>query len=57
MLKAQLSKHDTDLEPAPAFANDAEISLAEQLRLQVEERYFGRTVTPTPSLWRPEKDH
>ena len=57
MLKAQLSKHDTDLEPAPEFANGAETSLAEQLRLQVEERSFGHTVTPTLLLGRLEKDH
>jgi hypothetical protein len=37
MLKAQLPRHHTDVEIAPEFANDAEISLAEQLRLQVED--------------------
>lgn len=57
MLKTPSARQDAGIEPAPDFANDADISLAEQLRLQVEERYFGRTVTPMVLLARPEKNH
>ena len=32
---------DAGTEPAPTFASDAEIKLAEQLRRQLEERYLG----------------
>jgi hypothetical protein len=28
-------------EPAPAFASEAEVKLAEKLRRQLEERYLG----------------
>ena len=55
MLKPQLPRHDTDPEWAPEFANGAETSLAEQLRLHVEERSFGRTVTPRSHCGDPKK--
>lgn len=45
MLKIELHNHDDRVEPAPKFATDAEISLAEQLRHQLEERYFGPAAT------------
>ena len=41
MLKIELHNKDTGNEPAPRFATDAEIALAEQLRYQLKERYFG----------------
>ena len=47
MVKTELHNRDASAEPAPSFATDAEIALAEQLRHQLEERYFG------PSAARP----
>ena len=43
MLKVNLSTDDPGAEPAPCFATHAEIELAEQLRRQLEEHYFGPT--------------
>ena len=40
---------DTGVEPAPRFASDAEIKLAEQLRHQLEEQYLGLATAPSPS--------
>jgi len=60
MLKIQLPSYDAGFEPAPRFASDAEIELAEQLRRQLEERYFGASAAPlTPSTppVRSPKDH
>ncbi len=57
MLKTQLPSYAIGFEPAPDFASDAEIELAERLRLELEERYFGRPATPMLTLVRPEKDH
>jgi hypothetical protein len=57
MLKTQLHNHDTGVEPTPSFASDAEIRLAEQLRHQLEERYFGPPATPSPSQTPPGEDH
>ncbi len=48
MLKIQLHNQDTSNEPAPRFATDAEIALAEQLRYQLEERYFGPSAAHSP---------
>jgi hypothetical protein len=51
MLKMLSPGPDAGFEPAPRFASDAEIALAEQLRRQLEERYFGRTASATwPTL-------
>lgn len=47
MLKIESHKVDTSAEPTPTFATEAEIALAEKLRHQLEERYFG------PSAARP----
>jgi hypothetical protein len=41
MLKNESHYYDTSVEPAPRFATSADIALAEQLRHQLEERYFG----------------
>jgi hypothetical protein len=56
MPKTQPRKPYLAVEPAPEFASDAEIALAERLRRQLEERYFGRTAAPALSLVRPDKD-
>jgi hypothetical protein len=57
MLKIQSPNHDTGFEPAPRFASDAEIELADRLRRQLEERYFGASAAPSTSPVRSGKDH
>ena len=57
MLKTQLLSYPIAFESAPEFSSDAEIALAERLRLELEERYFGRAASPTLLPVRPEKDH
>jgi hypothetical protein len=46
MIDRQPSPYDAGPEPAPRFASDTDIALAEALRRRLEERYFGRPVTP-----------
>ncbi len=41
MVNIELRNYDASGEPAPMYATDADIALAEQLRQQLEERYFG----------------
>ena len=57
MPKIELHNHDTGVEPAPRFATDAEIKLAEQLRHQLEERYLGPSAAPTPLQARSREGH
>jgi hypothetical protein len=57
MLKSQLPSRDTGFEPAPSFASDAEIELAEQLRRQLEERYLGQAAAPSTAPVRSDKEH
>ena len=57
MLKTQLRNHDTGVEPTPRFASEAEIRLAEQLRHELEERYFGPSATPSPLQTPPGEHH
>jgi len=57
MLKIQPLRYDADFEPAPRFASADEIALAEALRRQIEERYFGHPIAPEPSAIRPGKTH
>jgi hypothetical protein len=48
MVKTQLpSNVDSGIEPAPRFATDAEIKLADQLRRQLEEQYLGSSEQPS----------
>ena len=48
MIKVPLHPLDRGAaEPAPTFASDAEIKLAEQLRHQLEQRYLGAAVPPS----------
>jgi hypothetical protein len=49
MVKVPLHTLDAPAEPAPAFASEAEIKLAEQLRHRIEERYLGAHAAPVPS--------
>jgi hypothetical protein len=46
MVKIELHDLDAGLEPAPSFATDADIALAQRLRRQLEERYFGSSAAP-----------
>lgn len=48
MAKVPLQTLNAPDEPAPAFASDAEIKLAEQLRHRIEERYLGAHTAPAP---------
>jgi len=49
MLKIEFNNQDSSNEPAPRFATDAEIALAEQLRQQLEAHYFGRPAAHSPA--------
>jgi hypothetical protein len=42
--------HDPEngLDPAPAFASDVEIALADKLWRQIEERYLGSSQSHSP---------
>ena len=42
MLKHHADHHDSSADPAPSYASDAEIALAQRLRQALELRYFGR---------------
>jgi hypothetical protein len=57
MPKIQLPNGRASFDPAPRFASDAEIELAEQLRRQLEERYFGASSMAQASPARSGKDH
>jgi hypothetical protein len=50
MLKIELQNRDTNGDPAPSFATDADIEFAGQLRHQLEERYLAPPVA-TAALW------
>ena len=54
MLDVKMHKVDTGAEPAPRFASDAEIDLAERLRLKLEEQYFGPAAAPLPARGRSD---
>ena len=56
MVKIQLPNKDA-FEPAPRFASDAEIELADRLRRQLEERYFGLPDAASSSPVRPGKEN
>ena len=56
MPRVQLHSHAAGVEPAPAFASDAEIALAEQLRHELEKRYLGSPATPLPMQASGEDD-
>jgi hypothetical protein len=57
MLKIQLHNRDSGFEPAPRFASNAEIELADRLRRQLEERYFETSAALSTSPMRSGKDH
>ncbi|MEO8507860.1 MAG: hypothetical protein ABI593_09540 [Betaproteobacteria bacterium] len=45
MPKIAPADDDVGIDPTPCYATDAEIALAEHLRRQLEERYFGTSAT------------
>ena len=47
MLKIEPHNYNTGGDPAPIFATDAEIEIAEQLRHQLEERYLAPSAAPS----------
>jgi len=49
MVKIDLHNHDGSVEPAPQYASEADIALAQKLRHQLEERYFGSSAEHPPS--------
>ena len=57
MPKIELHNHDISFEPAPRFATDAGIELAEQLRHQLEERYLGSSEAPSRLQARSGEGH
>jgi hypothetical protein len=57
MRKNQSSAHDAIVEPAPLYASDADIELAQQLRHQLEERYLGPSEAPSPLRYRKGDNH
>jgi hypothetical protein len=48
MFKIERYNTDTIGDPAPRFATDAEIEIAEQLRHQLEERYLAPSAARPP---------
>ena len=51
----QLNTEDIGVEPAPSFATDAEIELAQRLRYRLEERYFGPSSASGPMQTRSDE--
>jgi len=51
MLKTELHNHEDSADPPAAFATNAEIEIADQLRHQLEERYLvpSKTSSPLPA--------
>jgi hypothetical protein len=56
MHKSQFRDRDAIIEPAPLYASDADIELAQQLRHQLEQRYFG-SPEASPTKGRPDEKH
>lgn len=57
MRKNQLPDRDAIVEPAPLYASDADIELAQKLRHQLEERYLGPSEAPSPLRYRKGDNH
>jgi hypothetical protein len=57
MLKITFPDRDTGIEPRPCFATDADLLLAQRLREELEERYFGRTMTLGSSRAQADEMH
>jgi hypothetical protein len=57
MRKNQLPDRDASFDPAPLYASDADIELAQRLRHQLEERYLGPSAAPSPLRYRKGDNH
>lgn len=57
MRKKELSDREASVEPAPLYASDADIELAQRLRHQLEERYLGPSQAPSPLRYRKGDNH
>ena len=57
MRKNQLPDREASVEPAPLYASDADIELAQRLRHQLEERYLGSSGAPSPLRYRKGDNH
>jgi hypothetical protein len=57
MLKIELHNHKADVDPAPSYATDAEIEIAEQLRHQLEEQHLAKSARAPPSATRSNESH
>ncbi len=57
MHKAELHNNDANSDPAPCFATDAEIEIADRLRHQLEERYLAPRVDTPPLQANPQDVH
>jgi hypothetical protein len=57
MLKTELHNFDAIGDPPPAFATDAEIEMAEQLRHRLEERYLALSSDHAHSPVSPGERH
>ena len=57
MRKKELSDREASVEPAPLYASDADIELAQRLRHQLEQRYLGASEAPSPLRYRKGDNH
>jgi len=57
MRKNQLPDRDATVEPAPLYASDDDIELAQRLRHQLEERYLGTSESPSALRYRKNDNH
>jgi len=57
MLKIELHNRDTNGDPVPTYATDAEIELADQLRHQFEEQFLGSPAASAPVQERSSERH
>jgi len=57
MRKNQLPDREASVEPAPLYASDADIELAQRLRRQLEQRYLGPSEAPSPLHYRKGDSH
>ena len=57
MLNIEPYNQDSDFDPAPSFATDAENELADELRRRLEERYLAPCAPSSPMPARAGKGH
>ncbi len=57
MYRIELHNSDSNSDPAPSFATDAEIEFAERLRHQLEERYLAPAAAAAPLQTRSNERH